>query len=185
MSKNLYIPIVLGSGRKERRSEHAAKYVLERATAFGQFATELLDVRDFVTSPVTERLVDGGGSKRWQEIVQRADGLIIVAPEYNHSFPGELKLLLDQLYREYHRKPAAICGVSKSSGGTRMTDALRGVLMGIHMVATRTAVHFTNVRELFDEHGKIKDDSYAEKLEKLFDELVWYARALKEAREGQ
>lgn len=181
----LFIPILLGSSREGRRSEHAAHFVLEQAKKFDGFETELLDVRDFVKVPTTEVALPEAESKRWGEIMSRADGLIIVSPEYNHGYPGELKLMLDQLYEEYNRKPVGICGVSSGAvGGARMTQALRIVAIELQMVPMRSAVYFSNAKELFDEAGKIKEEeAYTKRLQKLFGEIVWYAEALKSARQ--
>ena len=44
--------------------------------------------------------------------VGRADGLILVVPEYNHSFPGLLKHVLDTNLKEYIHKAVGVCGVS-------------------------------------------------------------------------
>jgi NAD(P)H-dependent FMN reductase len=41
-----------------------------------------------------------------------ADALLIVTPEYNHSFPGLLKHVLDSCLKEYIHKAAGIVGVS-------------------------------------------------------------------------
>ena len=41
-----------------------------------------------------------------------ADGVIIVSPEYNHSFPGLLKHVLDSCLSEYIHKAVGIVGVS-------------------------------------------------------------------------
>lgn len=188
---NLFIPILLGSGRKGRESEKAARYVLEQAKKYGNFETEFLDVRDFVVSPLTGRIDDEGElvgaalkkSGEWKEIMRRADGLIIVSPEYNHGYPGELKLMLDQLYEEYNRKPVGICGAAGGLGGGRMVEVLRTALIELQMAPIRMAVYFQNVYNLFDESGKIKDLKYEERLRVFFDELVWYAMALKSARE--
>ena len=189
---NLFIPILLGSGRIGRESEKAARYVLEQAKKYENFETEFLDVRDFVVFPLTGRVDDEGElvgaalkkSKQWKEIMGRAHGLIIVSPEYNHGYPGELKLMLDQLYEEYNRKPVGICGAAGRLGGGRMVEVLRIALIELQMVPIRQAVYFQNVYNLFDESGKIKDPKYEELLKVFFDELVWYAKALKTAREN-
>lgn len=179
--ENLFIPILLGTVRKGRRTEHAAQFVFEEAKKYGQFETDLIDPRDFLVSPATEGMSEGN-SKRWSEIMARADGLIIVSPEYNHGYPGELKMMLDQLYKEYNRKPVAICGSGGGLGGARMVEVLRIAAIEFQMVPIRNAVYFSNIKTLFDESGAIRDESYGEKLKKLFDELAWYAKALKEAR---
>lgn len=180
--KNLFIPILLGTAREGRRTEHAARFVFEEAKQYSQFETEFIDPRDFLTAPATEGMSEEN-SKRWSEIMTRADGLIIVSPEYNHGYPGELKMMLDQLYKEYNRKPVAICGSGGGLGGARMVEVLRIAAIELQMIPIRNAVYFSNIKTLFDESGAIRDESYREKLKKLFDELTWYARALKEARE--
>jgi NAD(P)H-dependent FMN reductase len=43
--------------------------------------------------------------------VGRTDGLIIVAPKYNHSFPGLLKHVLDTNLKEYIYTAVGVCGV--------------------------------------------------------------------------
>jgi NAD(P)H-dependent FMN reductase len=179
-----FIPILLGSAREGRYSEHAAKFVLEEAKNFGQFETELLDVRDFVTYPRTGTAMTEEKAGEWSAKMSRADGLIIVSPEYNHGYPGELKLMLDQLYREYNRKPVGICGVSAGGlGGARMVEVLRIALIEFQMVPIRTAVYFSNAHALFDGEGKITDPAYKDKVTGLFNEVLWYAKALKSARE--
>ena len=178
----LYIPILLGTARKGRHTEQAARFVFEEAKKYGRFETELIDPRDFLTAPATEGMTEEK-AKEWSGIMTRADGLIIVSPEYNHGYPGELKMMLDQLYKEYNRKPAAICGAGGGLGGARMVEVLRVALIELQMAPIRSAVYFSNIKNLFDESGAIRDESYRGKVRKLFEELEWYARALKEARE--
>ena len=87
------------------------------------------------------------------------------------------------LFEQYARKPVAICGVSAGGlGGVRMVEQLRLVAIEFHMVPVHNAVYFSFVKNLFDENGIIKDQLYGLKVNKLLDELVWYANALKEAR---
>lgn len=180
---SLFMPILLGSARAGRRSEMAARYVLGEAKADGQFETDLIDVRNYLDRSVTAGMAEDK-SKKWSKTMSRADGLIIVSPEYNHGYPGELKLMLDEIYEEYHRKPAAICGVSGGGiGGARMVEVLRISLIELQMVPIRNAVYFSNVKNLFDQSGKIHEpEVYTGRLKTMFDELVWYAQALKAAR---
>lgn len=181
---SLFIPILLGTARDGRQSEKAAKFVLEEAKQYGQFETQLIDARDFGLSR-TDDTKTLKKSKEFSKTMERADGLIVVSPEYNHGMPGELKMTLDQLYKEYKRKPIGICGVSEGNmGGARMVEQLRLVSIELQMVPIRSTVYFSNVEDIFDEEGKIKDiETYRKRLKVLFDELIWYAKALKIARE--
>lgn len=162
----LNIPVILGTARAERRSEKVANFVLDEARKFG-FNSELVDVRDHLY----------GHTKRnhpaeWAEIVKRSDALIIVSPEYNHGYPGELKILLDSLFEEYEGKPVGICGVSIGPiGGARMFVQLAVTCLELRLLPMHPPVLFGYAAELFDEQGKIKDNSYVERLTAMFEKI--------------
>ena len=181
--ENLFIPILLATGREGRQSEKAAKFMFGEVEKYG-LATELLDIRAFNFTR-TDNVVDSEQEKNFSQVMKKADGLIIVSPEYNHGYPGELKIMLDQLYEEYNRKPIGICGVSAGGlGGARMVEQLRLVAIELQMVPIREAVYFSNIGDLFDAQGNIKDSSYVGRIKNFLDELVWYAKALKNVRSG-
>src|SRR5438552_2225271 len=93
MEHPLFIPVILGTARKGRESEHAAKFVFEQTKKRAGVETEFIDVR---TLPM--KLDDAGEQMKdpkFSATIERCDGLIIVTPEYNHSFPGLLKHALD------------------------------------------------------------------------------------------
>lgn len=177
------IPIILGTAREGRRSEKVANYMLGQVQALEGVETELIDVRDYrITASAQETLA----TKVYTEKIAKADGLVIVSPEYNHGYPGELKMMLDMAYQEYERKPVGLCGVSMSPmGGVRAVEHIRLILTELHMVDIREALYFSNVGKLFDEEGNITDESYEERVKTFLDELTWYAKALKTAREAQ
>lgn len=68
-------------------------------------------------------------------------------------------------------------------GGARAVEQLRLVSIEFHMVPIREAIYFSNVYNLFNEKGEIKDKSYYEKVKIFLDELIWYAKVLKATRE--
>src|SRR5258705_13966087 len=130
MEHPLFIPVILGTARKGRESEHAAKFVFEQTKKRAGVETEFIDVR---TLPM--KLDDAGEQMKdpkFSATIERCDGLIIVTPEYNHSFPGLLKHALDMNLEEYIHKAVGICGVSAAHfvGGR----ALEGVLAGIRVL---------------------------------------------------
>ena len=148
--------------------------------------TELIDVKDFKYTETIPPWGKGGADEtptKWKEIMTRADGLIIVVPEYNHGYPGELKLVLDSLFDEYEKKPVLLCGVSSGGwGGTRVVDHLKQVLVELKMVPTRSALYYPGVKKLFDEQGAIQGEGHSERVSDALVELLWYAKALKDAR---
>lgn len=178
----MFIPVILGTAREGRQSEKAAKFMLAEVLKYG-LESELIDVRDYLIG-ATDRTKKADSIKALSEKFIKANGFIIVAPEYNHGYPGELKLMLDSMYwPEYEKKPCGICGVSGGPfGGARMIEGLRAVLTELKMVNIREAIYFGGIQNLFSDTGVIKDESYYDRIKIFLDELTWYAKILSEAR---
>ncbi|MBN1613607.1 MAG: NAD(P)H-dependent oxidoreductase [Deltaproteobacteria bacterium] len=175
----MYIPIILGTARIGRQSEKVARFMLAEVLKYG-LESEIIDVRDFRIE-ATDNTETGKQARRLAEQVARADGFIIVSPEYNRGYPGELKMMLDMLYKQYARKPAGICGVSSGPfGGARMIQQLKLVCLGLHMVPLEDAIYFPRVEELFDDTGAITSQTHYRQAKRLIDALVWHAGVLKE-----
>jgi len=67
--------------------------------------TALIDIREIPIS-----IADAGEDikdAKFSETINRADALIIIAPEYNHGYPGLLKHMLDTNLRNISTKPLA------------------------------------------------------------------------------
>lgn len=97
-----------------------------------------------------------------------ADGVLLIIPEYNGSFPGILKLFLDYLPfpEALNKKPLAFIGEAAGAFG-----ALRAVEQFQAICAYRNAhifperVFFQRVNSLFDENKGITDPLLSELLE--------------------
>src|SRR5947208_13670110 len=124
MERPLFIPVILGTARRGRRSEHAARFVFEQTKRRADIETELIDVCE-----LPMKLDDAGEQMKdpkFSATIQRCDALIIVTPEYNHGYPGLLKHALDMNLEEYIHKAVGICGVSLGLlGGARVMEDLR------------------------------------------------------------
>jgi NAD(P)H-dependent FMN reductase len=180
----MYIPIILGTARAGRESEKVAKFMLAKATEFG-LESEILDVRDY-RLPATDDTKTSEAAARLKERVLRADGIVIVSPEYNHGYPGELKMMLDLLYAEYFGKPVGICGVSSGVfGGARMIEHLVATCVRFHMLPTGEVLYFPKVQDLFDDSGAIKKEAYHRRAEKFYAVLAEYAERLGEGKDGR
>ncbi|HYO98886.1 MAG TPA: NADPH-dependent FMN reductase [Pyrinomonadaceae bacterium] len=179
----LFIPVILGTPRQGRMSEHVARFVLGEARKLAGVESELIDVRELnlPTTDAGEAIKDEGFSRA----CKRADALIIVAPEYNHGYPGMLKHALDTNLSEYIHKAVGICGVSAGGfGGARVIENLLPVLRELGLVTIFNDGNFSRVGKVFDESGALLDESYIKYINKFLKELVWMAKVLRYGREN-
>src|SRR4029077_8173088 len=150
----LFIPLILGTPRQGRYSEHVARVVFEQTKKRAGVETEFIDVR---TLPL--KLDDAGEQikdPKFSQAIDRCDALIIVTPEYNHSFPGLLKHALDMNLKEYIHKAVGICGVSAGAvGGARVIESLLPVMRELGLVTIFEDVNFGRIGSLFDERGNL------------------------------
>ena len=183
MERQLYIPVILGTARKGRASELAARFMLGEVSKRGGVETELIDIRELrlPADDAGESIKDA----RFSEQMSRADALVIVAPEYNHGYPGLLKHALDTNLKEYIHKAVGVCGVSAGGfGGTRVIENLLPVLRELGLVTIFWDMNFSAARKLFDEAGSLLDPAYLKRADKFLKELIWMAKVLRHGRES-
>jgi NAD(P)H-dependent FMN reductase len=163
-------------------SEHAADVVLSHLALRAGVETELIDV---ATLPIpTDDAGESAKDPDFSEAMNRADALVIVAPEYNRGYPGLLKHALDTNLHEYIHKAVGVVGVSSGIfGGARVIENLLPVLRELGFVTIFWDVNFNNVRTRFDEEGGLVDDSFLS-IDKFLDELVWMAETLRYGRDN-
>lgn len=183
-TRPLFIPVILGSVRKGRSSANVAKFVFGEVQKRQGVETELIDIRD-LNSPV-----DDAGEQiknpKFSETCQRADGLVLVAPEYNHGYPGMLKHVLDSNLKEYIHKAVGICGVSAGGfGGTRVIEALLPVMRELGLVTIFWDGNFSGAQKLFDPDGGILDEAtHVKRIDKFLGELIWMSKVLRYGRKN-
>lgn len=181
--KPVYLPVLLGTPRQGRQSEHVAQFLLSEMKKRPEIETELIDVRQLQMT-----LHDAGTEMQDPEYAKRmmrADGLAIVVPEYNHGYPGLLKHALDMCLEEYIHKPVGFCGVSAGPfGGARVIENLVPVVRELGLVVTSTDLNFSRVGDAFDEAGKLKEEKYVGRAAKFLNELVWMSRVMRHGREN-
>ncbi len=182
-TKPLFIPVILGTPRKGRMSENVARFVYAEVAKREGVETELIDVCDLKLP------IDDAGEQikdpYFSATVERADGLVIVAPEYNHGYPGVLKHALDTNLKEYIHKAVGICGVSAGGfGGTRVIEALLPVMRELGLVTIFWDGNFSNAEKLFDAAGNLLDQAYVKRMDKFLKELIWMATVLRYGREN-
>lgn len=185
--RNIHIPVVLGTARTGRASEGVAKAVVAIIEALDGYSSELVDVKDHVQAAITIPPWGKGGANEqpttWKEIVEKSHALVLVTPEYNHSFPGELKLLLDSLWDSYVGKAVGLVGVSAGTlGAARVIDHIKPVLIELKLHPIKEAVHITKVKEAVAEDGSFVNEKTIEYTQKMVEEIAKLSTALKTMR---
>lgn len=176
--------VILSSSVRNGRNSHRIalffkNYLAENGIANG----EILDLAEanfpifderlrFMENPSTDILA-------FADTINKADGIIIVTPEYNGGYPASLKNVIDLLYAEWKRKPVAIATVSAGSfGGTQVITSLQFSLWKIGALTVPATFPVPTVEKAFTEDGVPTDVESSNKRAKVFvDELMYWVEA--------
>ena len=178
----LYIPVILGTVRKGRMSEYAARLMTAEVAKRPNVETELIDIArlPLPTDDAGEHIKDLDFAFK----MARADALVIVSPEYNHGYCGLLKHALDSCLKEYIHKAVGIAGVSAGAfGGARGIQDLLPVLRELGLVTIFWDVNFASVHKLFAADGALRDEAMLPRIDQFLKELIWMAKTLRHGRE--
>ncbi len=181
--RSLYLPVLLGTVRKGRRSLHPAALMRDEIAKRPGVTTDLIDVAELglPVDDAGEQIKNPGFSEQ----MNRADGVVVVASEYNHGYPGMLKHALDTNLKEYVHKAVGVVGVSAGVfGGARAIENLLPVLRELGLVTIFWDVNFSSVYSRFDDAGGLVDESFLPRVAKFLDELIWMATTLRHGREA-
>jgi NAD(P)H-dependent FMN reductase len=186
---SLNIAVILGSVRRERIGIRVARFAVAALQDRGHKVTlvdpvehplPLLDkmYKEYAAGqapPVLEGLA---------QIIKPADAYVIVSAEYNNSIPPALSNLLDHFLEEYYFKPSAIvCYSAGPFGGVRAAMQLRAMLAEMGMSSIPSLLPFPKAQDMLDADGKLTGDRPGKSAARFFDELEWYANALRTARD--
>jgi NAD(P)H-dependent FMN reductase len=140
------IAVIIGSTRDSRFADKPAAWILDLARQRPDWEVELLDVRDYHLPFFNEKSsnlwvpTEDPNAVAWQKKLATFDGFIFVTAEYNRSIPASLKNALDQAYKEWIHKPAAVLAYG-ATGGARAAEHLRSIAIELQMVPVRSGVH--------------------------------------------
>src|ERR1700722_827953 len=192
-SHDVLLEVITGTTREGRFSELVAAWVMDRLGRRDAFDVELVDLRDhplpFFDGDAPARAGRDYADEavtRFSEVVDRADGYVLLTAEYNHGYPAVLKNALDSTFVEWRRKPAAFVGWG-NTGGARAIEQLRAVAVEFEMAPLRHAVHilpdvFIALRQVQDPSDLSPFAPLEPRLDMLADDLAWWMRALASAR---
>lgn len=189
----LRFALILGSTRPNRFADVPAMWLDAAAQRRRDFSLTPIDLRDhplpLLQEPVPPAMTGGvfshPAAEAWRRTLGPYDGFIITAAEYNRGPTAVLKNALDSALIEWANKPVAFVGYG-GVGGARAVEQLRLNAIELQMAPIRNGVHiglepFLGVLQ----HGRTLEsyDHLNQARDAMFDQLVWWANALKNARE--
>ncbi|WP_269930578.1 NADPH-dependent FMN reductase [Aminobacter sp. HY435] len=191
MSKSK-IAIVVGSTRAARFADVPVEWFAKIAKAHSDIEVEIVDLRDFPL-PFFDEVASSAWApsqnevaQRWQKKVAEFDGFVFTAAEYNHGPTAVLKNALDYAAKEWNKKPAGFIGYG-GVGGARAVEQLRMHAVELQMAPTKAAVHIVWADFLAVRQGEKKLSDFEhlnQSANALVDEIAWWAKALKIARQA-
>lgn len=179
----VHIAIISSSIRKGRFSHRAALYMSGILKEKFDAEAEILDLLDYNFPLFEERLkyldspspdtVDFAGR------VRKADGLILVVPEYNGGYPASIKNVIDLLTDEWRRKPVAFAVVSNGRfGGSQVIFSLQFSLWKIMALTVSPALRISDIETSIDEMGIPANPALMDKMaSSTIRELLWHIEA--------
>jgi NAD(P)H-dependent FMN reductase len=192
----MLVQVITGTTRDGRFSERVAAWVVDRLAGRGDLEIELVDLRDHplpffdAAAPArTLRDYPRDDVARFGQMLDRADGFVVLTGEYNHGYPAVLKNAMDWTFVEWRRKPITFVGWG-NVGGARAIEQLREVAVEFEMAPLRHAVHILPDVMIASRQGNDPTDLSVfvpldPKLTLLADDLRWWTEALATARAGE
>ncbi len=176
----LKLALLYGSVREGRLCDKVAAWVKAQIEAEGSFDVLVVDPRTVYLALATN-VPDEHALNALRRAIAEADAYLVVTPEYNHSYPAALKLVIDAVYSEWQAKPVAFISYGGASGGIRAVEHLRQVFAELHAVGIRDSVSFANAWEQFGAQAS-PDAPTRRSAKELLRRLKWWATALRNAR---
>ena len=167
MKKKPVISVILCTARKDRLSIHVSKYITSVLKAeFPTYAVKHVDIADFLIGKTVAPWQKGGKKvEAWRKMADKTHTFVLVTPEYNQSFPGELKIALDCAMDEYKNKRVLVAGVSAGTfGGSRVINHLVQPLLRFGLKISKHALYFSKSEEFSLMKKKERDQEYRQRI---------------------
>jgi len=122
--------------------------------------------------PASARAYIHEHTRVWSEVIDAADGFILITPEHNRAMPASLKNALDCLYWEWAHKPVGFVSYSGgTSGGIRAVEMTKQVVAALSMLPLNEMVNLPRIGSLIVDGALRPSNDAAAMLQKLADSL--------------
>lgn len=179
-TSKLNLTIIVGSVRDGRFGPKAAEWFAAEANTYEGYDVNIVDLADY-DFPIDMSRNESVNS--FADQIEKADAIVVIAQEYNHSFGGSLKVALDALREEWKGKAVGFVSYGALSGGLRAVEHLRVVFAELHATTIRETIAFPMYYQNLDENGMpIQTEALTTATRAFLENLEWWGVATREMR---
>lgn len=176
------ILLIIGTSRDGRKTIRASKLIEERFKE-EDYDVTVFDPKDDPIPLLRTRRNRADESHQNVELlgqlIENADCIIPVTPEYNHGIPGELKNMLDHFYPEYEGKPFSYVTTSGGGfGGVRMQSHLHDFTLAVNAYPG-PSLPISDLTDTINEDGELIDESYESRIERFIEKTEYHVEKLR------
>lgn len=180
------ITVVIGTSRPGSNSARVARIVAEIYETLGE-KPAVIDLQDLPPAAFAPASLsdDVPEVQPFLDTILKSDGLVMVVPEYNGSYPGVLKHFIDLWpYPEgFDKRPVCFVGLSAGANGAlRPVEHLQQVFGYRNAFLFPPRVFLAGISKLLSPEGKFLDPALHERLRKQAEGFLAFTRAIKPLR---
>jgi chromate reductase len=180
---SLKITVLTGTNRPSSNSRKVSLFIADCYRSLGVDVWDLdlqnLPATVFAAESYAEKPV---AFKPLAEKVLNCDGLVVVTPEYNGSFPGILKYFIDMLPfpESFEHRPVAFVGLAAGMwGALRAVEQLQQIFLYRNGLICPSRVFLPKIGSLLDKQGKLNDTDIQQRLQNQAADFVEYVKRMK------
>ncbi len=177
-SGGIRIAAVHGTVRPGNFTSKALALVIDEIRQHEDIALDVIDPGE-MNLPFPGADLDSPETKKLQERVARATGVVFSTPEYHGSFSSVTKLIIENLGfpSVLATKPVALLGVAAGQiGAIKSLEQLRGVLSHVGAIVLPGPVSIAGVQQVFDDDGSCRDAEIEGRIRGVATKLIDYIR---------
>jgi|AntAceMinimDraft_5_1070358.scaffolds.fasta_scaffold17625_2 NAD(P)H-dependent FMN reductase len=176
------ITIISGSNRKDNKTILFAKYVYKKIKLAGE-EVKLLDLAELEGEFISSSMYNKTSQPRIIEEIQNqyfipAQKFWFFIPEYNGSYPGVVKVLIDAMStrdseKTFKYKKSCLTGISLGrAGNLRGMDHLTEVLNHMGVLVHPNKKPISSIFRFFDENNELNEGNIKQELDLQVEELL-------------
>ena len=180
------IEIVSSSARKEGITIRLAKHL---KMAFEKHEAHSVNIIDLSAHdlPLMQRVLGSADdasekNRHLAERIFKADGFIIVTPEYNGTFSPAMQNMFDHFPKQHHKVFGLVSASPGALGGIRAAMQLQQFVLALFGIVSPYMLVTPQVDKKFDEEGNLLDHGFQKPIDLFINEYLWLGTKISEEK---